>query len=241
VLSLSLSLSLSLTLTLTLTLNLTLTPTPTPTPTPTLTRPTCCSGCPPRPRAHLQRTSPSARSTSASSEPEPRSHPAVMYNYKMSTAFLSVKYYHVVFFLLSSISCEVQLQDFRAKTVLFMNELNFRSIAAVMGLPAHMTGTHPFRYPTFQPSHQVPTDVPCNVASRLTVDVFIINYKELYITLFNTEHWLCVLTRRRGADTAHTQMGRPTYEAPTREYTHQHTQTQTNTQRGPTKAQSDAM
>ena len=31
---------------------------------------------------------------------------------------------------------------------------------------------------------------------------------------------LYVLTRRRGADTAHTQMGRPTYEAPTREYTH---------------------
>jgi hypothetical protein len=30
-------------------------------------------------------------------------------------------------------------------------------------------------------------------------------------------------------------MGRPTYEAPTREYTHKHTQTQTNTQRGPTK------
>ena len=37
----------------------------------------------------------------------------------------------------------------------------------------------------------------------------------------------------RGADTAHiTQMGRPTYEAPTREYTHKHTQTQTNTQLG---------
>ena len=44
-----------------------------------------------------------------------------------------------------------------------------------------------------------------------------------------------MITRRRGADTAHTQMGRPTYEAPTREYTHKHTQTQTNTQRGPTK------
>ena len=44
-----------------------------------------------------------------------------------------------------------------------------------------------------------------------------------------------LLTRLRGADTAHTQMGRPTYEAPTREYTHKHTQTQTNTQRGPTK------
>jgi hypothetical protein len=31
--------------------------------------------------------------------------------------------------------------------------------------------------------------------------------------------WCYVLTRRWGADTAHTQMGRPTYEAPTREYT----------------------
>ena len=30
-------------------------------------------------------------------------------------------------------------------------------------------------------------------------------------------------------------MGRPTHEAPTREYTHKHTQTQTNAQRGPTK------
>ena len=29
-----------------------------------------------------------------------------------------------------------------------------------------------------------------------------------------------VFTRRRGANTAHTQMGRPTHEAPTREYTH---------------------
>ena len=29
-----------------------------------------------------------------------------------------------------------------------------------------------------------------------------------------------ILTRRRGADTAHTQMGRPTYATPTREYTH---------------------
>ena len=38
-----------------------------------------------------------------------------------------------------------------------------------------------------------------------------------------------------GADTAHTQMGRPAYEAPTREYTRKHTQTHTNTntQRGP--------
>ena len=33
---------------------------------------------------------------------------------------------------------------------------------------------------------------------------------------------------------AHTQIGRPTYEAHTREYTHKHTHTQTNTQRGPT-------
>ena len=44
-----------------------------------------------------------------------------------------------------------------------------------------------------------------------------------------------IFTRRRGANTAHTQMGRPTHEAPTREYTHKHTQTQTNAQRGPTK------
>ena len=44
-----------------------------------------------------------------------------------------------------------------------------------------------------------------------------------------------LFTRRRGANTAHTQMGRPTHEAPTREYTHKHTQTQTNAQRGPTK------
>jgi hypothetical protein len=52
---------------------------------------------------------------------------------------------------------------------------------------------------------------------------------------------VCILlTRRRGADTAHTQMGRPTYEAPTREYTHKHTQTQTNTQRGPTKYGADS-
>ena len=42
---------------------------------------------------------------------------------------------------------------------------------------------------------------------------------------------LYVFTRRRGANTAHTQMGRPTHEAPTREYTHKHTQTQTNAQR----------
>jgi hypothetical protein len=49
-----------------------------------------------------------------------------------------------------------------------------------------------------------------------------------------------ILTRRRGADTAHTQMGRPTYEAPTREYTHKHTQTQTNTQLGPTKYGADS-
>ena len=39
-----------------------------------------------------------------------------------------------------------------------------------------------------------------------------------------------ILTRRRGADTAHTQMGRPTYEAPTREYylILSYTQTHTN-------------
>ena len=38
-------------------------------------------------------------------------------------------------------------------------------------------------------------------------------------------------TRRRGANTAHTQMRRLTHEAPTREYTHKHTHTlpQTNT------------
>ena len=43
-----------------------------------------------------------------------------------------------------------------------------------------------------------------------------------------------------GVPTRHTQMGRPTYEAPTREYyTHKHTQTQTNTQRGPTKYGAD--
>ena len=34
-----------------------------------------------------------------------------------------------------------------------------------------------------------------------------------------------------GVPTPHTQMGRPEYEAPTREYTHKHTHTQTNTQR----------
>jgi hypothetical protein len=38
----------------------------------------------------------------------------------------------------------------------------------------------------------------------------------------------------RAADTAHTQLGRPAHEAPTREYTHKHTQTHTNTRRGPT-------
>jgi hypothetical protein len=44
-----------------------------------------------------------------------------------------------------------------------------------------------------------------------------------------------------GVPTRHTQMGRPTYEAPTREYyTHKHTQTQTNTQRGPTKYGADS-
>ena len=32
-----------------------------------------------------------------------------------------------------------------------------------------------------------------------------------------------VSTRRKGAHTAHTQVGRPTHEAPTREYTHKHT------------------
>ena len=36
-------------------------------------------------------------------------------------------------------------------------------------------------------------------------------------------HGYYILTRRRGADTAHTQMGRPTYEAPTRESTHTNT------------------
>ena len=36
---------------------------------------------------------------------------------------------------------------------------------------------------------------------------------------------LYLLTRRRGAHTAHTQVGRPTHEAPTREYTHKHKQT----------------
>ena len=35
--------------------------------------------------------------------------------------------------------------------------------------------------------------------------------------------------------TRHTQMGRPTHEAPTREYTRKHTQTQTNAQRGPAR------
>jgi len=50
---------------------------------------------------------------------------------------------------------------------------------------------------------------------------------------------------RRGADTAqtvciHTRIRRPTYEAPTREYTHKHTRTQTNTQRGPTKYGADS-
>ena len=34
-------------------------------------------------------------------------------------------------------------------------------------------------------------------------------------------------TRRRGANTAHTQMRRLTHEAPTREYTHKHTHTHT--------------
>jgi hypothetical protein len=37
--------------------------------------------------------------------------------------------------------------------------------------------------------------------------------------------FLDIFTRRRGAHTAHTQLGRPTHEAPTREYTHKHTQT----------------
>ena len=50
-----------------------------------------------------------------------------------------------------------------------------------------------------------------------------------------------VFTRRRGANTAPTQMGRPTHEAPTREYTHKHTQTQTNAQRGPTKYGADTI
>jgi hypothetical protein len=35
-------------------------------------------------------------------------------------------------------------------------------------------------------------------------------------------------------------MGRPTYEAPTREYTHKHTQTKTNTQLGPRKYGADS-
>ena len=34
---------------------------------------------------------------------------------------------------------------------------------------------------------------------------------------------IMIFTRRRGAHTAHTQLGRPTHEAPTREYTHKHT------------------
>jgi hypothetical protein len=39
----------------------------------------------------------------------------------------------------------------------------------------------------------------------------------------------------------HTQMGRPTYEAPTREYTHKHTQTHKHTtERGPTKYGADS-
>eukprot|EP00964_Phaeocystis_antarctica_P020326 scaffold11230_cov69-Phaeocystis_antarctica.AAC.1 len=36
---------------------------------------------------------------------------------------------------------------------------------------------------------------------------------------------LCILTRRRGAHTAHTQIGRPTHEAPTRENTHKRKRT----------------
>ena len=36
-----------------------------------------------------------------------------------------------------------------------------------------------------------------------------------------------IITRRRGPDTAHTQVGRPTYEAPT--YSRVHTQAHTNT------------
>ena len=36
---------------------------------------------------------------------------------------------------------------------------------------------------------------------------------------------LFLFSRRRGANTAHTQMGRPTHEAPTREYTREHKQT----------------
>jgi len=47
-----------------------------------------------------------------------------------------------------------------------------------------------------------------------------------------SSHVICLLTRRRGADTAHTQMGRPTYEAPTREY---RTQTHTNTNKHTTR------
>merc|ERR1712085_3436 len=35
-----------------------------------------------------------------------------------------------------------------------------------------------------------------------------------------TSACIYVFTRRRGAHTAHTQVGRPTHEAPTREYTH---------------------
>jgi hypothetical protein len=41
---------------------------------------------------------------------------------------------------------------------------------------------------------------------------------------------LYILNPPEGAHTAHTQVGRPTHEAPTREYTHKHPQTQTNTQ-----------
>ena len=52
---------------------------------------------------------------------------------------------------------------------------------------------------------------------------------ETLATARNAEGATASLTRRRGADTARTQMGRPTYEAPTREYTHKHTHTQTNT------------
>jgi hypothetical protein len=69
--------------------------------------------------------------------------------------------------------------------------------------------------------------------------------KRPYKNIIGTPHSsratpIYILTRRRGADTAHTQMGRPTYEAPTRDYTHKHTQTQTNTQRGPTKYGADS-
>ena len=56
-----------------------------------------------------------------------------------------------------------------------------------------------------------------------------IQYSKLYecshTVLFLWNQVVCILTRRRGAHTAHTQIGRPTHEAPTRENTHTHKQT----------------